>query len=77
MKCTDCAHSHDEVAEMPFIHRIFACRTMFSIRCDLPAFADPVDGAMAACISMRLMQCNGLPPKFVPRDKPDTSATLT
>lgn len=69
MICKDCKHYHDDIAEMPIPKRWFAVRTMFSETCDLPEFADPVDGSRFPCVTARLGKCHGEPPKFSPRDK--------
>ncbi len=62
--CKDCAHYHDEVAELPAWKRIFVWRTMFSEVCDHPKFRDAVDGSAYPCVTARLNKCNGLPPLF-------------
>lgn len=62
--CKDCAHYHDEIAELPMLKRLFAVRTIFSETCDHPKFRDAVDGAAYPCVTARLRKCNGLPPLF-------------
>lgn len=62
--CKECAHYHDDVAELPMLKRIFSVRTMFSETCDHPKFRDAVDGSRYPCVTARLSKCNGLPPLF-------------
>ena len=69
MICKECIHYHDDIAELPLWKRIFSLRTPFSETCDLPEFADPVDGSRYPCVTARVGRCNGKKPYFSPRDK--------
>lgn len=46
---------------------MFVFRTIFSETCDLPEFADPVDGSRYPCVMARLGRCNGEKPKAIAR----------
>lgn len=72
--CKDCAHYHDEVAELPMLKRIFAVRTMFSETCAHPKFRDAVNGSAYPCVTARLSKCNGRPPLFADK-RPNDNVT--